>query len=963
METSTPPAWEWERTVQKLQTSVDDTCQRFEQELGSGRGGSSVMFSGIAQSLVDASAQADIRAVYGAGDGDLLEGVAHDLLVCALRSRIAPSFWRSISEAAGPPGKAVLAAGWSKRWEAATVMLRQLQMTHQELLRALGSSRTDQLVKAYCMSFRSVMTATWPLGIVEHLQLYFLQTWKECMKHRGRKKLDEGEAEEWWWAALPGESFPAGPASRVLTLLNPLRRPSMNMPSKHGSNVVGNTAREAGSHAMTAPIAMSVGSTHSAEVDMSLDASELQDDDMQEDEDEDEDSQMQPESSEGEFPQSLSCLCTASGAMHCMGLGEEWQDVVMRFFAEQIITLVEERCRSEYDKKGLLDRLTALLYDPMLRWLRAAHGLAAIAGRALPSPEEEEATEWGTAFQAEDAWWCSARRALLQFFEAFLQVRIGEAFDMVRDFPDSAPALLDLKRCLARTGQSAPLVQALRQQIIRRLLIAGAHTRDVIKVYIKTIKALRLVDPQGLLLEGVSTPIREFLKRRKDTVRCIIMALTEDTDLQYELQQGAEALAAASKGARNQASGTASGSAAASALAQASQLSDLTGGAEFEASDDEENPDSWVPDPIDADPQMPTRQRRAQDVISLLVGIYGSKELFIKEYKEMLADRLLGNPTYSTEKEMQNLELLKTRFGEAALAHCEVMLQDIKDSKRINVNLQQRQQQAAESDILSLSQMHALVLSQHYWPSALSKADHPRFKLPQPLEDALAEYGAAYSRVRAKRSVQWKRAHGLVEITVQLADRSLKVVVTPIHYAVLSCFSDDGDTAAEGQPASARKRRSLQEVASQLELPEALVRKRISFWVAKNVLREVSADVFDLQESLSTMEGAGSAAGTGSHLDEDAERSPQAAGSGAGGREQAFSSAERQACGNFVQGMITNYGPLPLGPIHNFLQRFMMDPAYTQTEAQLREFLTQLCHEGRLEFDGSSYALVKPGAS
>merc|ERR1712216_86599 len=40
-----------------------------------------------------------------------------------------------------------------------------------------------------------------------------------------------------------------------------------------------------------------------------------------------------------------------------------------------------------------------------------------------------------------------------------------------------------------------------------------------------------------------------------------------------------------------------------------------------------------------------------------------------------------------------------TRFGEAALAHCEVMLQDIKDSKRTNVNVQQlakaRRQQVA----------------------------------------------------------------------------------------------------------------------------------------------------------------------------------------------------------------------------------------------------------------------------
>eukprot|EP00438_Fugacium_kawagutii_P001477 Skav202523 [mRNA] locus=scaffold2011:30897:32575:- [translate_table: standard] len=60
----------------------------------------------------------------------------------------------------------------------------------------------------------------------------------------------------------------------------------------------------------------------------------------------------------------------------------------------------------------------------------------------------------------------------------------GEAFDMVRDFPESAPALLDL-----RLAACAAL----------EVFMGG----DVIEVYIKTIKALRLVDPRGLLLEGV----------------------------------------------------------------------------------------------------------------------------------------------------------------------------------------------------------------------------------------------------------------------------------------------------------------------------------------------------------------------------------------------------------------------------------------------------------------------------
>ena len=43
--------------------------------------------------------------------------------------------------------------------------------------------------------------------------------------------------------------------------------------------------------------------------------------------------------------------------------------------------------------------------------------------------------------------------------------------------------------------------------------------------------------------------------------------------------------------------------------------------------------DSWQPDPIDADPSRSARSRRMHDIISMLVGIYGSKELFITEYR------------------------------------------------------------------------------------------------------------------------------------------------------------------------------------------------------------------------------------------------------------------------------------------------------------------------------------------
>ena len=45
---------------------------------------------------------------------------------------------------------------------------------------------------------------------------------------------------------------------------------------------------------------------------------------------------------------------------------------------------------------------------------------------------------------------------------------------------------------------------------------------------------------------------------------------------------------------------------------------------------------AWQPDPVDVDARRPARARRSADIISMLVAIYGSKELFISEYRHAL---------------------------------------------------------------------------------------------------------------------------------------------------------------------------------------------------------------------------------------------------------------------------------------------------------------------------------------
>lgn len=43
---------------------------------------------------------------------------------------------------------------------------------------------------------------------------------------------------------------------------------------------------------------------------------------------------------------------------------------------------------------------------------------------------------------------------------------------------------------------------------------------------------------------------------------------------------------------------------------------------------------------------------------SMLVNIYGSKDLFVSEYRTLLADRILSSFNYDTEKEV--IVLIKT---------------------------------------------------------------------------------------------------------------------------------------------------------------------------------------------------------------------------------------------------------------------------------------------------------------
>lgn len=95
-------------------------------------------------------------------------------------------------------------------------------------------------------------------------------------------------------------------------------------------------------------------------------------------------------------------------------------------------------------------------------------------------------------------------------------------FSLFQEFPDSLPAINDFKSALERTKLHQYFTTQVREQFQARLLLPGVITLLIIEHYIQAIRVLKLIDPSTILLEIISEPIKEHLRRRQDTLRCIV---------------------------------------------------------------------------------------------------------------------------------------------------------------------------------------------------------------------------------------------------------------------------------------------------------------------------------------------------------------------------------------------------------------------------------------------------------
>ncbi|KAH7981140.1 hypothetical protein HPB49_021916 [Dermacentor silvarum] len=188
----------------------------------------------------------------------------------------------------------------------------------------------------------------------------------------------------------------------------------------------------------------------------------------------------------------------------------------------------------------------------------------------------------------------------------------------------------------------------------KRLLHPGVETTQVLTAHILAIKALRVLDSTGYILQLVCEPVCKYLSTCEDSVRSIVSNLTYDSC--EELQVGLV------------------------------KFTPIAVGDSFMGDDDDEDWQNLRPAPL------------------------GNEEAV----QVLLANFLLSGTCADTEPEGRYLECLNQRFGEAQLNACEVMLRDLADSRRLNAHLASGDIPHCTKGEVDVS---AIVVSAQFWPT------------------------------------------------------------------------------------------------------------------------------------------------------------------------------------------------------------------------------------------------------
>ncbi|BBN69995.1 anaphase-promoting complex/cyclosome 2 [Prunus dulcis] len=169
--------------------------------------------------------------------------------------------------------------------------------------------------------------------------------------------------------------------------------------------------------------------------------------------------------------------------------------------------------------------------------------------------------------------------------------------------------------------------------------------------------------------------------------------------------------------------------------------------------------------------------------------------------RKNIGDKLLYESFFILQGSLaEHKRRAEIHFGESSMQKCEIMLNDLIDSKRTNGNIKATITQTSQAAFSS--------------PTVLSPKMSP-FNVPGPVDQLLSDYAKRFNEMKTPRKLLWKKSLGTVKLELQFYDRAVQFVVAPVHAAIIMQFQ------------------IRQNLAAAIGVPTDILNRRINFWISK----------------------------------------------------------------------------------------------------------------------------------
>lgn len=602
-------------------------------------------------------------------------------------------------------------------------------------------------------------------------------------------------------------------------------------------------------------------------------------------------------------------------------------------------------------------------------------------------------------------------------------LRTMELFDVIVDWDVSRGAIEDLKHYTTNAGTRFYLANSFTATLHRRLLQPSASTVEILQLYISFIKAFDVLDPKGVLVDRIARPIRRYLRDRGDTIKIIVGGLLADadgaeggqtlssnegalTELPSELSKAHEITMKDNRGELDwdDMNWTPDPIDASTDANKKPRGADVIGSL-ISLFDSKE---AFVKELQTALSERLLRNRvnfdQEMSVLELLKIRFGDSTLQACEV--MLRDVFDSKRVDAVVRNDQHLDVAEKTTA------VQIQADPFVTPDRRNQLLAGKENKQDE-----MPQLHAKILSRFFWPALQDQS----FKVPQEVAKLQQRYSKGFEALKQSRKLTWLNGMGQVTVELDLEDRVFTDEVTTWQATVIHAFQSaepktshgkGGNSSRTPPPRLAEQKKepvtkSISELSEQLEISPTLARSACLFWVSKQILIEVQRDHFRVLEvlpptvpTITAIDGSGdgSRGGLGggrepagevdstsalsidnsnNNNDETARAGSDAAAATATAAAAAAAAAEAEAEAaakesadalamekmniywQFIVGMLTNQGAMPLQRIVMML-KIAVPGGFPFSNEELREFLAGMVLRGKLEIlNGGNYKLKR----